>query len=143
MNILKSEFVLFYLNYISKIHWHKNHSTMFCNVDPIAKLYKLQFELSLLLHLPSNLSVLLTSCHFSQKWGIFQLKLWCTKMTASTMRSFWYLIVLTWYAVHKKLESQEGKVFPFHNFHEIFAVFFLHFELIISCKIVCDCFEMG
>ena len=34
-------------------------------------------------------------------------------MTVLMRRSFWYLMILTWYAVHNQLESIEGKVFPF------------------------------
>ena len=52
---------------------------------------RLQFELSLLLHLTPTLSILLTSCQFTQKWGRFHLKLCYTKMTAS-QPSFWHLL---------------------------------------------------
>ena len=84
---------------------------------------KLRFELSLLLHLTPTLSAPLTFCKFAQKWGQFHLKLCYTKMTASTRRSFWYLMILTWNAVHNPLESIEGKVFQFYDFHKFSSVF--------------------
>ena len=53
------------------------------------------------------------------------------------------ILVWTWNAVNNKLESQEGKVFPFDDFHEIFVDFFLRFNIINSNKIVVGCFETG
>ena len=94
--------------------------------EPVRYRCFLQFELSLLLYLPPTLSIL-TSCTFTQKWGRFHLKLLYTKMTAS-------LMILTWYAVHNQLESIEGKVFPFYNFHNFFGGLFSRLELIISYK---------
>ena len=46
-------------------------------------------------------------------------------------------MIIPYYAVHNKIESIEGRVFPFDDFREIFIVFFL----IISFKIVNGCFE--
>ena len=83
----------------------------------------LRFELSLLLHLTPTLSAPLTFCKFAQKWGRFHLKQCYTKMTASTRRSFWYLMILTWNAVHNPLESIEGKVLQFYDFHKFSSVF--------------------
>ena len=109
--------------------WRLNIRPSVSGVSPVSIYYPglvyniLRFELSLLLHLTPTLSAPLTFCKFAQKWGRFHLKQCYTKMTASTRRSFWYLMILTWNAVHNPLESIEGKVLQFYDFHKFSSVF--------------------
>ena len=106
-------------------NWKNSFLSYKCNfhILCISDLFKLRFELSLLLHLTPTLSAPLTFCKFAQKWGRFHLKQCYTKMTASTRRSFWYLMILTWNAVHNPLESIEGKVLQFYDFNKFSSVF--------------------
>ena len=55
-------------------------------------------------------------------------------MTASSMQSAWYLMALSWYAVHNNLESQKRKGYLFDDFDDLiyfYFIFSLRLELII------------